>query len=731
VLLAAAALILGIYHIATTVMIAEDGVDYIYYARALSAEPLKVLGDPSAYAGSPYPPGYPAIIAAAYRLSCLLGAGGTLPAWIHSAQAATLACRILALVLMYFIALEFFGAGSAFWAVLVLAVLPYPARIGADVLRDWPHLFLLAGGFLVLLSAARLDIWWLFGIAGVVSGLGYLVRPSSVQLVAYGIVWICFCLAGRPGLTGLSRGKLLAALAVLAGGFLAVAVPYSIICGRVLPYRIHEAVESLSADSAVRHQYCGLGMRFPAGTAKKLTVYPCSLEGCPTEPTARCPHSGGRFPALWGAGFQPAHHSPADPFDSPRPLRAGSGGFNARRPGQATVGGQASSLHGAGTGRMPMPASLVAATGTMPRAMLLLARRLAEHFSYYFLPFALVGLYRWLREGGGGRLKLLLLLFLLANAALPVARHICFAASFSRRYLLPLAAFLAFFVPTGLGAAGCRIAEYVRRLRGGKLSSCGSSNLYFLALLAIGIAVCMPRLLRPVRSEKKGYLSAAGWLRRNMAIEEKAGVPDARIAFYADRKARKLRDGDFGAGLDFVVRKVKLWGELERKVCYCDVNIVGHPLYGTDRVIEYLLLGDFKDGNPAEATLRFAVPEGRPRSEFRLYVFGRNDCEVELIELTAAGGQAIDILGGGYELASQTGLVDYQRHRVRAEDAREGFLVYGPYMPLDPGPHTIRFRVRLNNPLYWEEVPPGTEKAAEFYAGQGEGGDKLVIYRRR
>jgi len=646
----------GLYHVANMTVIAEDGVDYICYARALSAEPVKVLGDPSTYAGSPYPPGYPAVICAVYKLSCLLGLGGSLAAWIHSAQAASLACRLLGLVLLYFIAAEFVARRFAFWAVLIFSLLPYPVQIGSDVLREWPYLLFLAAGFLLLIRAAKLQIWWLFGAAGLVSGLGYLIRPASAQLVFYGIFWLGLCLAGRAGEAGMVRRRAAAALAVLIVGFLVVAGPYSAVRGKLLPYRVHEAMETLSADSD------SPGLR-PA-----------------EQPEKTIPGTFFRREKRYLVSFFP----------------------------------------------------FVAARGSIPRAALLLGRRLAELFSYYFLPFALLGLYRHLRGRRRNHLELLLILFLLVNAAMPLARHFFFASSFSRRYVLPLAAFMVFFVPAGLEAAGAAIADYVRRLQGGRVSAVGSAGLYFLVLVAIGAALCMPRLLRPARLEKRGYLSAATWLRRNTAMEDTIAVPDARIAFYAERKARKLQPHRMGADLDFVVGEVKLWGDLNRKVCYCDVNIVGHPLYGTDRVIEYLLLKDFKRDNPAGVELDFNVPQGRPRCEFRVYVFGGNDCAVGAIELAAADGQAIDMLNGSYALATQTGLIDYQQRLVRSKDAAEGFLVYGPYIPLDAGRHTVRFSVRLNNPHYWQESPPGMAKAAEFSLNPAAaGGDKLVIYRRR
>jgi hypothetical protein len=59
---------------------------------------------------------------------------------------------------------------------------------------------------------------------------------------------------------------------------------------------------------------------------------------------------------------------------------------------------------------------------------------------------------------------------------------------------------------------------------------------WFLILLLIGIAICIPKLFRPVRIEKQGYREAAEWLRENITPKDIIAVPDKRISFYAERK---------------------------------------------------------------------------------------------------------------------------------------------------------------------------------------------------
>jgi hypothetical protein len=51
-----------------------------------------------------------------------------------------------------------------------------------------------------------------------------------------------------------------------------------------------------------------------------------------------------------------------------------------------------------------------------------------------------------------------------------------------------------------------------------------------------GLAVCVPKLLTPMRRDKAGYRSAAEWLRQNTETDDVLAVPDVRISFYAQRR---------------------------------------------------------------------------------------------------------------------------------------------------------------------------------------------------
>lgn len=228
-ILLAIAIAIGIYLIATTVVIAEDGVYYIKTAQRFSSNAVDVIK-------KDHPFGYPFLVFIAHKLVSACNNSLSLSTWIYSAQSVSLLCRLLAIVFLYFIGKLLTGSNNSFWAILIFVILPYPAKAGSDVLRDWPHLLFLAAGFLFLLWGAKQGKWWMFGAAGLVAGLGYMIRDECAQLVIYGILWLLisfFFPANR-----MSRTKLVLALLVLLTGFAISTIPYMKLRGSFLPLKL-------------------------------------------------------------------------------------------------------------------------------------------------------------------------------------------------------------------------------------------------------------------------------------------------------------------------------------------------------------------------------------------------------------------------------------------------------------------------------------------------------------
>ena len=240
---------IGIYLIFTTALIAKDGVSYINYAKGLSVSPLRIMRDSSDYAPRLYTPGYPFLILMVHRLVDLFVDGSTELSWIYSAQVATLFCRVLALIPLYYIGKEIVGGRLSFLSMLVLVVLPHTARFGSDAIRAWPHLLFLATGFLFLIWGARDEKWWMFGVVGLTTGIGYTIRPMCAQLILYGILWLIYGLFKNRYKHKADRAKLIGGFVFLLIGFAVVAVPYMKMRGEILPIRFKQVIESVSLNS--------------------------------------------------------------------------------------------------------------------------------------------------------------------------------------------------------------------------------------------------------------------------------------------------------------------------------------------------------------------------------------------------------------------------------------------------------------------------------------------------
>ncbi len=221
------ALCIGIYLIVTTALISKDGVTFIKYGQQIEAHPVKTMVKESQH------PGYPLLILTAHKVTGLLHKNTSILSWVYCAQSVTLMFRVLAIVILYFIAKQLFSARMSFWAVLILILLPKPAEYGSDALSDWPHLFFLLTGLLFLLRGAANKRWWLFGFAGLAAGAGYLIRPECAQLLVLVRLWLGLQLLLPGHTTG--KVKVLSALALLLAGFLAITGPYINLKAAVFP----------------------------------------------------------------------------------------------------------------------------------------------------------------------------------------------------------------------------------------------------------------------------------------------------------------------------------------------------------------------------------------------------------------------------------------------------------------------------------------------------------------
>jgi len=239
-ILSAIALVIGVYLIATTVLIAKDGVFYIERAQQFASDPVNII--------KRHPPGYPFLILIAHKFVSMFSNNSSVFTWIYSAQGVTLLCRLVALAPLYFIGKLLVGSKNSFWALLILILLPYPARIVCDVVREWPYVLFLAVGFFFLLWGAGYGKWWVLGLVGLSSGLGYLIRPESAQLVVYGFLWAALSVF-RPKLWGVVRWKTSIALVLLVIGFAIPTAAYMSYTGKIIPPKVNRIMKSFSFNA--------------------------------------------------------------------------------------------------------------------------------------------------------------------------------------------------------------------------------------------------------------------------------------------------------------------------------------------------------------------------------------------------------------------------------------------------------------------------------------------------
>jgi len=437
IILLAIALGIGIYLIATTVLITKDGVFYIERAQQFPSNPVGIM--------KAHPPGYPVLIFLAHKFVTLFSNSLSVYTWIYSAQGVTLLCKLFALIPLYFIGKLLVSSRKSFWAVLIIVILPHSAKFVCDVAREWPYILFLAGGFLFLLWGAKHGKWWAFSLVGLCAGLGYLIRHESTQIVVYGLIWLTLCMF-RPKPCCVSRWKILIALALLLIGFAIPVVPYMKCTGQSINPKVKYIMKSFSFNA------------LPDRTdAPKVNI------------------------------VAPNFNYNAAEVVSPNVLEALSEIFK-------TIG---------------------------------------ENLMWFFMLTLVIGLYYRLRGNAKFEEQFLITVFVLANVTMMVLQHCYCTPGISRRWSLSLIALTVFYVPVGLQVLGDWLSSKFYKSQGENKEN---PQLWFFILLVVGVAICLPKLFRPIGIDKNGYKKASKWLNENTVEDAIVAVPDKRISFYAERK---------------------------------------------------------------------------------------------------------------------------------------------------------------------------------------------------
>lgn len=233
---------MGIYIIATTVLISQDGVKYINDAKTFATDFNK--------AWNWYWPGYSFLIFTLHNFISLFSKTDSIYSWIYCGQVVSLLARILSLIPLYFIGKALVGERKSLWGLFILVLLPYPAEFGSDVIRDWTHILFLASGMAVLIYGARNGKWWMFALAGLAGGLGHTVRPECAQVVIYGMLWLMICVI-KPRIQT-SRVKAVILMLALIAGFAIPAAPFMKTRsdgGEIIPNKLKRVINQVSSNS--------------------------------------------------------------------------------------------------------------------------------------------------------------------------------------------------------------------------------------------------------------------------------------------------------------------------------------------------------------------------------------------------------------------------------------------------------------------------------------------------
>jgi hypothetical protein len=171
--------------------------------------------------------------------------------------------------------------------------------------------------------------------------------------------------------------------------------------------------------------------------------------------------------------------------------------------------------------------------GSIARAFGHLFRRISENLMYFFTPALLLGFYyRFRKTNITTAEKFFIAVFIVFNIAMMILLY-CNHGYISRRHCLPLVVLTIFYAPVGLSV----LADWLRKgFFKGQPQTEKNSRL-FIVLLIIGVVICLPKLLTPIRIEKQGYRDVAKWLNDNSFPEDIIAVTDSRITFYAQRQA--------------------------------------------------------------------------------------------------------------------------------------------------------------------------------------------------
>jgi hypothetical protein len=183
-----------------------------------------------------------------------------------------------------------------------------------------------------------------------------------------------------------------------------------------------------------------------------------------------------------------------------------------------------------------------------------LVQRVSETLMWFFVPTLLIGVYKYFRKRDWREPERFFVIALIALNVLIMTLLYCKFGYMSRRHTLPLVIFTIFYVPAGLEALASWLNEKFSKAIERLFAVKANADFWFMVLLVIGIAICSPKLLRPIRAEKQSYRDAARWLVENTDEKDIIAVSDIRIGFYSGRRSVKYNGRAVPKEAQYVVK---------------------------------------------------------------------------------------------------------------------------------------------------------------------------------
>jgi hypothetical protein len=176
---------------------------------------------------------------------------------------------------------------------------------------------------------------------------------------------------------------------------------------------------------------------------------------------------------------------------------------------------------------------------------------------WFFVPALLIGVYGCYRRFDWQRPEKF---FIIALVVLNILVMVLLYRKYdymSRRHTMPLVVFTIFYVSAGLQAMGVWLQGKLSKDAEKPSKIKTSETTCFFVLLAIGIFICIPKLLAPIRTTKRNFRDVAQWLAAHTDTKDIIAVPDIRISFYAQRKGLVCEAGKIPKRALYIVREFK------------------------------------------------------------------------------------------------------------------------------------------------------------------------------